>query len=180
ILDELVVCGLRRSDDDRRSGCRSSGEQRASRPGRLHRGFLHGFRYRSAHSTALKFPENRENNREFLTCPVLSALSVRTWHPFRVQFRYVAVDSLFSTEQGNCFAETGNSSVGNQELPYPIPKFVPSFKLPTRIPRLNRSPVKLNIFIYTMKLRIRRVSSVVFRTLPDIMHRGYRGGPHRR
>jgi hypothetical protein len=37
ILDECVVGGPHRLYDDARSGCRRSGEQRASRPGRLHR-----------------------------------------------------------------------------------------------------------------------------------------------
>src|SRR5258708_15884338 len=80
-----------------------------------------GFRYRSTHPAALRFPENRENNRELLRSPTISALSARSWRPFALQFRCVAGDSLFCTEQGNCFAETGNSSVGNRELSYLIP-----------------------------------------------------------
>src|SRR6266436_1412304 len=50
-----------------------------------------------------------------------SALSAGSWRPFTLQFRCVADDSLFCTEQGNCFMETGNSSVGNRELSYLIP-----------------------------------------------------------
>ena len=75
-------------------------------------------------------------------------------------------DSLFCTEQGNCFAETGNSSVGNRELSYRYPIY-----LLLQIARSNFS-VKLSMFIYTIKLRIRRVCSVFFlhryRAISDI------------
>jgi len=57
----------------------------------------------------LLFPENREGNREFLKFPAVSTLSTAFWSPFALQLQLVADDSLFCTEQGMCFAKTGNS-----------------------------------------------------------------------
>jgi hypothetical protein len=53
------------------------------------------------------FPENRENNREFLEISHHSGLLGRLWKPVAKRIQRVAADSLFLRKQGIFLSEQG-------------------------------------------------------------------------
>jgi hypothetical protein len=117
-----------------------------------------GGRTRTAIRKRLEFPENRENNREFLKFPAIPALSAGFWRPFALQFQGSTDDYLFGMEQRICFAGTRNSSAGAGELPYldtdlpsPSLEFSPLNCTPLFIPQNCESvEFPMSFFRYTI------------------------------
>jgi len=111
-----------------------------------------------------RFPENRENNRNFLNLEAIWRFRPRPGVSFRCDSNaLLTIPVLLRTGKSSAqnreklSSETGNFSVGNGDYPFPdtLIGFSPS------ISPLDLS-IKLHILICTTKLRIRRVQWVAF------------------
>ena len=84
-------------------------------------------------------------------------LSTGFMRKFSLQLQLITDDSLFCTEPGMCFAETGNYSVGTGNCSTLMPVCFLQI-----LPRIFFFSRKLYVVAYTIKLRIRRVRRIVF------------------